>query len=245
MPTLMSAIDPLALGEAEEGALRHRHHGPGRERQRRGDERGDHEHALVGAVGDHHFLQRELDQVGEGLEQAPGAHHVGPAAHLHGGPDLAVGPQQIGDDDQQARHEAEAHDHEEEKGEKRLGHGLLRGLEVPHILEGRAFGHGLRRAGDRIGHVEIGDGERNGSWLIGPAALARSASSPVGAGVRWSMRISCGATLYICAAQLIDVVPRQRGADALPTAHGRSPSPPAPRPAGRRRAASSARGLRC
>ena len=38
-------------------------------------------------------------------------------------------------------------------------------------------------------------GEQNGSDDIAPSALARSASSAVGAGVTWSMRISCGATL--------------------------------------------------
>jgi len=31
---------------------------------------------------------------GEGLQKAENAHHVGATAHLHGGPDLAVGIQQ-------------------------------------------------------------------------------------------------------------------------------------------------------
>ena len=57
------------------------------------DQRRQQEHALVGAGRDDRLLQHELQQVGEGLQQAEGTDHVGAAAHLHRRPDLAVGEQ--------------------------------------------------------------------------------------------------------------------------------------------------------
>ncbi len=49
------------------------------------------------------LLQHELQEVGEGLQQAERAHHVGALAHLHAGPDLAVGQQQEGEAQQRPR----------------------------------------------------------------------------------------------------------------------------------------------
>jgi hypothetical protein len=56
---------------------------------------------LVGARRNDRLLEDELQQVGEGLQQAEGADHVGAAAQLHRRPDLAVGEQDVGDEDQQ------------------------------------------------------------------------------------------------------------------------------------------------
>ena len=48
-----------------------RDHRPGRDRQHRRDQRRQQEHALVGAGRDDRLLEDELQQVGEGLQQAP------------------------------------------------------------------------------------------------------------------------------------------------------------------------------
>jgi hypothetical protein len=45
---------------------------------------------LLAAVGNDGFLKEDLQTVGEGLQQAERAHHVGTATQRHGGPDLAV-----------------------------------------------------------------------------------------------------------------------------------------------------------
>ena len=65
------------------------------------DQRREQEDALVGAGRDDRLLEHELQQVGEGLQQAPGADDVRPAAQLHRRPDLAVGIEEVGDEDQQ------------------------------------------------------------------------------------------------------------------------------------------------
>ena len=54
-------------------------------------QRRQQEDDLVGAGRDDRFLEHEFEKVGEGLQQAVGAHDVGPAPHLHRRPDLAVG----------------------------------------------------------------------------------------------------------------------------------------------------------
>ena len=46
---------------------------------------------LLARRRDHRLLQHELQEIGEGLEQAERADHVRAAAQLHGRPDLAVG----------------------------------------------------------------------------------------------------------------------------------------------------------
>ena len=74
---------------------------PGGERQRAGDQRRQEKHALVGAGGDDRLLEHELDEIGERLEQSPRADHVRPAPDLDGGPDLAVGIDDVGDGNQQ------------------------------------------------------------------------------------------------------------------------------------------------
>ena len=82
-------------------ALVERDDGPGGERQRHRDERRQQEHALVGAGRNDRLLEDEFQQVGEGLEQAPGADDVRAATQLDGRPDLAVGEKDIGDEKQQ------------------------------------------------------------------------------------------------------------------------------------------------
>ena len=85
-----------------------RDHGPGRERQRRRDERRQQEDALVGAGRNDRLLEDEFQQVGEGLQQPQRPDHIGAAAHLHRRPDLAVGVEQEGDEDEQADEQHDA-----------------------------------------------------------------------------------------------------------------------------------------
>ena len=85
-----------------------RHHRPGRQRQRRGHQRRQQEDALVGARRDDRLLEDELQQVGEALQQAEGADDVRAAAHLHRRPDLAVGVEDVGDEDQQRDEQQQA-----------------------------------------------------------------------------------------------------------------------------------------
>ena len=54
-------------------------------------------------------LKQEFERVGDGLQQAEGAHHIGAAPHLHRRPDLAVGQDDRGD--RQHQHQA---DHQDE-----------------------------------------------------------------------------------------------------------------------------------
>ena len=89
---------------------------PGRERQRRRHQRRQQEHALVGAGRDDRLLEDELQQVGEGLQQAPGTDHVRAAAQLHRRPDLAVGIEDVGDEDQQ---DDEQHDRLQQDDQRR------------------------------------------------------------------------------------------------------------------------------
>ena len=63
--------------------------------------RREQEDALVGAGRDDRLLEHEFQQIGEGLQQAERPDHVRSAPHLHRRPDLAVGIEQEGDDDQQ------------------------------------------------------------------------------------------------------------------------------------------------
>jgi hypothetical protein len=92
MPTLMSAItQPASSGITAQAASASTDR----------DQRRQQEHDLVGARRDDRLLEHELEQVGEGLQQAEGADDVGAAAQLHRRPDLAVGEQDEGDEDQQ------------------------------------------------------------------------------------------------------------------------------------------------
>ena len=72
------------------------------------DQRREQEDALVGAGRDHRLLEHEFQEIGEGLEQAPGPDDVRAAAQLHRRPDLAVGVEEIGDEDQERDHEEQA-----------------------------------------------------------------------------------------------------------------------------------------
>ncbi len=155
-------------------ALVDRDHRPGRERQQRHDEGREQEHALVGAGRDDRLLQHELEQVGEGLQQPPRAHHVGAAAQLHRRPDLAVGVKDVGDEDEEDHEERQAlHDHQEERQEP--GHGLLRRLLLGHVRQGRGFRHDLRRPRDRVGEIEVDD--RRGETVASDAAGRRGRES--------------------------------------------------------------------
>jgi hypothetical protein len=63
---------------------------------------GASRNTLVGARWNHRLLEDELQKVGKGLQQAPRANHVRTAAQLHGSPDLAVGVEDVGDEQQQS-----------------------------------------------------------------------------------------------------------------------------------------------
>ena len=73
---------------------------------------------LLAGRRDHRLLQHELEQVGEGLEQAPGADHVRAAAQLHRRPDLAVGIERVGDEDEEGdEHEQALAQHDRDREE--------------------------------------------------------------------------------------------------------------------------------
>ncbi len=71
------------------------------------DERREQEHALVGARRDDRLLEDELQEVGEGLQKAPGPDDVRTTTQLDCRPDLAVRVEKVGDDDQQHDQKAE------------------------------------------------------------------------------------------------------------------------------------------
>ena len=80
-PTLMSLIDqPSATGMTAQADIASTTDTSG----------AKHEHALVGARRNDRFLEHELEEVRERLEDAPRSDHVGPAAQLHRAPDLAL-----------------------------------------------------------------------------------------------------------------------------------------------------------
>ena len=56
------------------------------------DQRGKQENDLVGPGRDHQFLEQELAEVGEGLQQPEGPDHIRPFAHLDAGEELAIAP---------------------------------------------------------------------------------------------------------------------------------------------------------
>ena len=62
------------------------------ERRDRRDDRREEEDDLVGRLGDDVLLERELHAVGQRLQQAEGAVHVGADAVLHAGHDAALEP---------------------------------------------------------------------------------------------------------------------------------------------------------
>ena len=88
-------------------ARRDRDHRPADEGQRERQERRQQEHRLVGAGRDDDFLEHELEEVREGLQQAERADDVGALAQLHRRPDLAVEQQQEGERHQQDHDEGE------------------------------------------------------------------------------------------------------------------------------------------
>ena len=100
-----------------------RHDGEGQQGGRHRDGRGDEVEQLVHLGGDDLFLEDELESVGDGLEQAPGADAVGADAVLRPGGDLALQQHQIGaralddahhdDDDDQGDPEVEVGVHRE------------------------------------------------------------------------------------------------------------------------------------
>ncbi len=85
-----------------------------------GDQRRQQEDRLVGAGRNDRLLEDELQKVGEGLEKTPRTHHVRTTAQLHGCPDLAVGQQDVGDEDEQADEEQQRlTDHDERQARHR------------------------------------------------------------------------------------------------------------------------------
>ncbi len=96
MPTLISAIiQPTLTGITAQAASASTQVTSGASRN-----------ALVGAVRNGRLREDEFQQVGEGLKQPPRADNVRTATQLHRRPDLAVGQQDIGDANQQARRAA-------------------------------------------------------------------------------------------------------------------------------------------
>ena len=151
-------------------------------RQHAEQQRGQQEHALVGRRRDHRLLQDELQEVREGLQQPPGTDHVRATAKLHRRPDLAIGQQRIGDEDQQGDQQQQALADHDRKAEENISE-----FHVPILLLGRfepdmagergALGHDLRRTGDRVREVEILHGADE-SLVSGLPPMAASALTP-------------------------------------------------------------------
>ena len=119
---------------AAPAVLVHRDHRPCRQRQHRGNDRRQQEHALVGAGRDQRLLEHELEQVGERLQQAERPHHVGAAAHLHRRPHLAIHQQQKGDADEQHHQQQHAPErHHQQRPQKALPN-LRPGPSVSHAF---------------------------------------------------------------------------------------------------------------
>jgi hypothetical protein len=112
-------VEDADIDVGDRPAFRDRDHRPGRQREHAGDQRRQQEHALVGARRDDRLLEDELQQVGEALQQAEGADHVRAAAQLHRRPDLAVGEQDEGDEDQQADQQQQALAGDDQRGRGR------------------------------------------------------------------------------------------------------------------------------
>ena len=193
-----------------------------------------HEDALVGAVGDDDFLEDEFQEVGKGLEQPERADHIGAAAHLHGGPDLAVGIDEKGDDDQQRDEQGHAwSDDESQRGEE------SRSCPTPPPPAGargaaRAFGHDSRGPCDRVGEIEILDRAAEGADGAWRRPAAASSASPAGsAGVISSSIARCGSRRRRDRTAAHRACPRARWRRAAPTGRAGSPSLRAPRRAGR------------
>ena len=77
-------VEDADIDVGDRPAAAERDHRPGRRAPAwQVTQRRQQEDALVGAGRDDRLLEHELEQVGEGLQQAEGADHVGAAAHLH------------------------------------------------------------------------------------------------------------------------------------------------------------------
>ena len=76
----------------------------GRDEEEDGGEEVD---PSIGGAGDDVFLGDELEEIGDGLEEAEGADAVGADPVLEAAGDLALGPDDVGDDAGKNREEAE------------------------------------------------------------------------------------------------------------------------------------------
>ena len=89
-----------------------RNHRPGDQGDREGDDRRDQEQAAIGRGGDDGLLEEDLEPVGEALQQAERADHVGPAPQRHRRPDLAVGI----DDHRHRQHQRQRDQQDQDQG---------------------------------------------------------------------------------------------------------------------------------
>ena len=82
-------------------------HRPADEAKTEGHHRRQHEEHAVGAGGNDGLLEQALDPVRHRLQQAEGAHDVGPLAELDRRPDLALEIGDEGERQQQRHHDRE------------------------------------------------------------------------------------------------------------------------------------------
>ena len=218
-------------------------------RQHGRDQRRQQEDALVGARRDDRLLEDEFQKVGERLQQPPRTDDVRAAAQLHRRPDLAVGIEDVGDEDQQ--HD-DQHDRLQEHDQRRAARrrrrrspwpcALLGCLLEAALRQGRAFGHDGGGPRDRVGQIEILDRRREDA-LVQPAAESRDRGQ---AGRRRPPRCRRGGrdadARRRASGEAAPANRRAASCRARPTAPGGSPSPRAPRPARSRRGWSAARG---
>ena len=108
-------VEQPDIDVGEHHARLERDHRPDDQRDGEGDDRRDQEQALVRAGRDDRFLEEDLQPVGEALQQAPRADHVGPAAKRDRRPDLALGI----DDHRHRQHQRQRDDEDaDDRGEE-------------------------------------------------------------------------------------------------------------------------------
>ena len=159
-----------------------RHHREREERRRRRDDRRQHEDHLVGGLRDDVLLQRQLDAVGEALQQALRPDPVRPDPVLHPGDDPALPP------DREQRHHHEEHEDDDAPCRAPATRGRCRTPAPPGTRAPLTRGSCRRLPLDLAGrhgdpHHRPGSGGQRRGAPAAPAALVGSQTTPSGISV--------------------------------------------------------------